>query len=521
MALDAPAPAAEAPDTAPAASSSLASHALGPFGYAAIAVAVAILFVVAAASVWLAAGNREGLEVVADAQRVQLAISRLRNAVDDAETSQRGYLLSNRAEYLQPFLAARTGAPAQLAIVQTGLAHDDAARPHLQRLTDAVTEKLAELQRTVDFVSGGDRAAAIAELLTDRGKALMDQVRSETAALAMLQQARLTREEQRISDRGRWIVLTDSAGLVLVILLAAWVAWGLRRHVAALREARQQLHAANAQLEHANETLERTVAIRTADLREANDEIQRFAYIVSHDLRAPLVNIMGFTSELEAATGELGNFIRTVAAAHPEEVPEQVTEAANDDLPEAIRFIKTSTAKMDRLIGAILRLSREGRRVLTPERLDMTQLLGNIADTLRHQASESATEITVEALPALTADRVAVEQIFGNLMENALKYLQPGRPGRIRVTGTLSGRTACYAIADNGRGIAERDHERIFELFRRAGDQTVAGEGIGLAHVRALVRRLGGTIDCESTLGVGSTFRIRLPAITAPARSAA
>jgi signal transduction histidine kinase len=520
MALDAPATADQV-DTAPATTSRAAEHALGPLGYAAVAVAVGILFLVAAASVWLSVRNREGLAIVSDAQQVQLAISRLRNAMDDAETSQRGYLLSQRQDYLQPFIAARSTGPAQLAIVQSGLEHDETARPHVQRLTDAVSEKFAELQKTVGFVSSGDHAAAIAELLTDRGKVLMDQIRAETAALAMLQQARLSREEARIEDRGRWIVITDAAGLVLVILLAAWVAWGLRRHVVALREARRELHDANARLANANETLERTVAIRTADLREANDEIQRFAYIVSHDLRAPLVNIMGFTSELEAATGELGNFIRGIAETRPGDVPEPVIDAAREDLPEAIRFIKTSTSKMDRLIGAILRLSREGRRVLSPEALDMTALLGTIADTLRHQASESETEITVERLPALTADRVAVEQIFGNIMENALKYLQPGRPGRIRVTGTLMGRTACYAIADNGRGIAERDHERIFELFRRAGDQTVAGEGIGLAHVRALVRRLGGTIDCESTLGVGSTFRIRLPVVTAPARSAA
>ncbi len=106
---------------------------------------------------------------------------------------------------------------------------------------------------------------------------------------------------------------------------------------------------------------------------------------------------------------------------------------------------------------------------------------------------------------------------FSNLLENALKYLQPGRPGRIEVSGRRVGRAVLYEVVDNGRGIAARDLERVFELFRRAGDQTVPGEGIGLAHVRALVRRLGGRIDCVSVEGVGSTFRVELPISGMPA----
>ena len=81
------------------------------------------------------------------------------------------------------------------------------------------------------------------------------------------------------------------------------------------------------------------------------------------------------------------------------------------------------------------------------------------------------------------------------------------------MTGCVEGATARFDVADNGRGIAERDYERVFELFRRAGSQTVPGEGIGLASVRALVRRMGGSIDCTSVLGVGTTFIVRLPLV--------
>jgi signal transduction histidine kinase len=106
----------------------------------------------------------------------------------------------------------------------------------------------------------------------------------------------------------------------------------------------------------------------------------------------------------------------------------------------------------------------------------------------------------------------SVEQIFGNLIDNAVKYLDAGRPGRIVVTGEAApGGWIVYRIADNGRGISDRDHERIFELFRRAGRQDRPGEGLGLAFVRNSVRRLGGDISVESELGKGSTFILKFP----------
>ncbi len=116
-----------------------------------------------------------------------------------------------------------------------------------------------------------------------------------------------------------------------------------------------------------------------------------------------------------------------------------------------------------------------------------------------------------ENLPVVLSDRLALEQVFGNLIDNAVKYLKPGRPGRIRISSHEEASRVTIEVADNGRGIAEQDHERVFELFRRSGVQDQSGDGIGLAHVRALVRRLGGDITVSSRLGEGSVFRVRLP----------
>jgi signal transduction histidine kinase len=256
--------------------------------------------------------------------------------------------------------------------------------------------------------------------------------------------------------------------------------------------------------------LERRVAERTSALARANDEIQRFAYIVSHDLRAPLVNIMGFTKELEVGTAALQKFV-AAGSAETADLTEAAQTAANDDLPEAVRFIRASTAKMDTLINAILKMSREGRRELNLEPVDLEKLFASTAASVRHQVDEAGARFELAArAPTIVSDRVALEQIFGNLVDNAVKYLSPDRPGVIKVQVKETDRVQ-ITVTDNGRGIAPQDHERIFELFRRSGAQDRPGEGIGLAHVRALVRRLGGDITVQSQLGEGAAFQVSLP----------
>jgi signal transduction histidine kinase len=220
---------------------------------------------------------------------------------------------------------------------------------------------------------------------------------------------------------------------------------------------------------------------------------------------------MGFTAELETANKAIGSLLDRAET----EAPQLLTtdaQYAREDLPEAIGFIRSSTQKMDRLINAILNLSRQGRRVLAPEHLDMRGVVSDILKSLATQIEERGATAEVEGvLPDLHHDRLAVEQIFQNLIENAAKYLRSGVAGSIRIRGHRSGKRAIFEIEDNGRGVDPHDHERIFELFRRSGAQDQRGEGIGLAHVRALAYRLGGTVTIRSQLNEGSTFIVDLP----------
>jgi len=233
------------------------------------------------------------------------------------------------------------------------------------------------------------------------------------------------------------------------------------------------------------------------------------------------VNIMGFTSELEELRTDIFKRIATLGRASASPAPAAAGEIEpalegedrqlSQDFTEALGFIKSSIAKMDRLITAILNLTREGRREFEPVKTDTRELIEAIVATVAHQAAEAEAQIRIEPLPAIISDRLALEQIFSNLIDNALKYLKPGVPGDIAIRGRTKLGFAIFEIADNGRGIDPKDHQRIFDLFRRAGEQDRPGQGIGLAHVRALVRRLGGTMSVSSELHNGSTFTITLP----------
>jgi signal transduction histidine kinase len=232
--------------------------------------------------------------------------------------------------------------------------------------------------------------------------------------------------------------------------------------------------------------------------------------VVSHDLRAPLVNIMGFTGELDAIRNDLLKR-RHVTVGADDTTSDPEDDQVRQDFDEALHFIKSSIARMDRLIKSILKLTREGRREFRIEPIDMTATVRAIADGLGYQAQATEASIEIEPLPPLVGDRLAVEQIFGNLLDNALKYLREDVPGRIRVTGRTTAAELIYEISDNGRGVDAKDLVRIFEIFRRSGPQDRPGEGIGLTHVRTLVNRLGGSIAVQSEPGQGSTFTVTLP----------
>jgi signal transduction histidine kinase len=476
-----------------------------------------VLVAISTSSVIFVNKTREANGLVVHTVEVENKINALLLEIRRAESAAHGYLLTLGPEFLRDHEAAVAAIMPDVDALAKSTSDNPVQIENARNLRTAVERRLNQFAREMNFARQNQAASAIP---------LVREAAAENSSGAIRELAVAMREEEERLFAARNIDADNSqkiassvtiAGSGMVIALAALSIFLVRRSARARDEAESRLRDNNL-------NLEATVDERTADLREANDEIQRFAYIVSHDLRSPLVNIMGFTSELEQLRGDI--FKRIAALARTESpapaAPENASDTAepvlegtdqqlSQDFTEALGFIKSSIAKMDRLISAILNLTREGRREFEPVSIDTRELIEGIVSTVAHQAAEAEAQIRIEPLPQITSDRLALEQIFSNLIDNALKYLKPGVPGDISVRGRTKLGFAIFEIADNGRGIDARDHQRIFELFRRAGTQDKAGQGIGLAHVRALVRRLGGTISVSSELHGGSTFTITLP----------
>ncbi|MGK7866773.1 sensor histidine kinase [Falsiroseomonas sp. E2-1-a20] len=455
--------------------------------------------------VWMVQQQRAYTDGVVATQQLRVTTAGVLGSLQDAETGQRGYLLTGNPDYLEPYHQAQADLSRELRELASRAIADGGRADRLEELRLHIDAKLAELREAVALAEAGNIGAAIARVRDGEGKVLMDEIRQQIAGVEARSTQRQATRSAQLDRAGRLILFAALGGLALIALLSFGISRLAVKYTKDLEQAR-------AELQRANASLEQRVTARTGSLTAANEEIQRFAYIVSHDLRAPLVNVMGFTQELETAIGTVREMVARAEADAPALVTQDVRDAVSEDIPEAIGFIRSSTNRMDRLIGAILALSREGRRRLTAEQLQVGTLMESLSSSLQHQFDAAGAELRLSPpFPTLRTDRLALEQIIGNLLDNAVKYLDPARPGRVLVRARREGGMHAIDVIDNGRGIAARDHERVFELFRRSGPQDQKGEGIGLAHTRALARRMGGDIRLTSKLGEGSVFTLLLP----------
>jgi signal transduction histidine kinase len=489
-----------------------------------LAAGLVVLTAISAGSVHLVNKAREDARWVVHTVEVENQISLVQLQLRRAESAQRGYLSTLRPDFQTDFEEAASQLTAAMTRLGQLISDNAVERRLVDEMVPLSNQRIEEFRNTIDLARTERLDDATKIVREGIGRSAMKQL--DTLASQMrAEEDRLFVERTTNADRSQTLAASITGiGSGLVVVLAGIAIFLVRRSSRARDSAEEQLRDNNLNLEAA-------IDERTADLREANDEIQRFAYIVSHDLRSPLVNIMGFTSELEELRGDILKRIaalsRAQSSASP--IPDNATDTAepvleepdkqlSEDFSEALGFIKSSIAKMDRLISAILNLTREGRREFKPERIDTRELIESIVATVAHQAAEANAQIRIEPLPSIVSDRLALEQIFSNLIDNALKYLKAGAAGDIAIHGRSKLGFAIFEVTDNGRGIDPKDHQRIFELFRRAGTQDKPGQGIGLAHVRALVRRLGGTMSVTSELHNGSTFTITLP-INWPAKN--
>lgn len=247
-------------------------------------------------------------------------------------------------------------------------------------------------------------------------------------------------------------------------------------------------------------------------LAAQTDELEQIFRATSHDLRSPLVNIEGFSREIEIGLAELQSLLQPVDL-----LPGQRAAAdrlLGSELPDALGFVRSSTAKMERLLRALSVLTRLDSSDLPLRPVNTRALILRILEEMTYPIQSSGARVRVGELPDCMGMEDELAQVFSNLIDNAIKYRSPERPLEIVVSGELEGEHVTYRVRDNGIGIDSRHHGKIFETFRRLDPEGPAeGEGVGLSILSRIVARHGGNAGVDSEPDNGSTFWIRLHAL--------
>ena len=260
------------------------------------------------------------------------------------------------------------------------------------------------------------------------------------------------------------------------------------------------------------DSLEQRVADRTAELdrkvqqlAHRTEEIEMFVYSVSHDLRAPLVNLQGFSKELGLGANALRAML--TAGEVPPAVQQRALSLIDTEIVESLGFIQAAVMRLSNVIDALLRLSRAGRVPHQPELVELKACAERVVASLGLTIAGMKATVVVHELGHVWGDAGALEQVIANLVGNALKYAAPGRPARVEVGRTPTG----FFVRDNGRGIPPASLSKLFQVFQRFHPDVKDGDGIGLAISRRSIERHGGSIRVESEVGAGSTFFVELP----------
>ncbi len=246
-------------------------------------------------------------------------------------------------------------------------------------------------------------------------------------------------------------------------------------------------------------------------LEQKNQEMEDLLYAASHDLRAPLLNVRGFSDQLQGVARRI--LERLGGEDIPPELRKELAPLLEDRIPTALKFIQAGGNRLDTLIKGLLNLSRVGRQELRLEPLGMEKVAEKVLRGMAFQILQSRATVEVDELPPCHGDSDTLHQVLSNLLDNALKYRHPDREPRVRVGGTRQDDLCTYWVEDNGLGIEARHHARIWKIFHRLDPGgPIPGEGLGLALVKRILNRHYGRIWVESTPGIGSRFCFELPA---------
>jgi len=431
------------------------------------------------------------LEVMTHTKALELEVSK-------ADSAMRGYILMGSPIFEQRYHQSIQNADTEVGQIQHLSTDNTSQQQRIEYLRTRMVVKFAALDTGLSIRKGADAPLDIRLL----GPTLTDSPDGGPTVRYVISQ--IEAEEQRLlSDRTNetrhaqnavWASFIGASLLDILLILAAFeFLIRITRDRYALAERSAEIVALNSELTSLNADLEGRVEQRTRELAVSNQELEAFSYSVSHDLRAPLRTIDGFSLALM----------------------EDFSDKLNEEGRDYIARVRNGVQRMGTLIDALLQLSRVTRTDVQRERIDLSQLATLVFNEIQAGSPErdvlflSQPGLLVQADPRLL--RIALENLIGN----AYKFTSRTEGAKVEF-GSMPGRDphdgqTVYFIRDNGAGFDMQYVDRLFTAFQRLhGDRDFKGSGIGLATVSRIIRRHHGNIWAESDLGHGATFYFTL-----------
>ena len=440
--------------------------------------ASAVLVLVVGAIAWVAVRAAESATAqVEHTREVTVKLDAVLAHLQDAQTAQRGYLLTGERAHLVDYRTGVTRVGGDLTALRTLLEDNPDQRANLAALEPAVRGVVAGLDSVIALRAGPNGLAAAADVVrAGRGTERMRLVRERIDGMRGTEQRVLVERQARAEELRRFSTVVIVGGSLFAFVLAMLANRGIRAAVLEREQQRERVEAQAAQL-----------AAQRLELERSNRELDQFAYVASHDLKAPLRGIANLSTWLE----------------------EDLSGALTGEAREHMRLLRGRVQRMERLIDGILEYSRAGRLHAQPESVDVGALL---AETVEFLAPPDRSVIRVApGFPTLATERVPLQQVFMNLIANAVKHAR--RPDALVDVSARQGDHGWeFVVADNGPGIAPEHHERVFGIFQtlEARDR-VEGTGIGLSVVKKLVETRGGRVWIDSVPGAGAAFHFTWP----------
>ena len=451
--------------------------ALGKWGTSGFAIGMGLQFVLLVLTHIHAGNMAASVEGVSHTQEVRFHLSELRSSLQDLEIGSRSYLLTSNDTYYSTFQIAQMKIKVESKVVRDLIADKPDQQRRFRAVERLIDVRVALAAQTVATHERAEFSDATDLVRSGQGTDLMGQISRQIAAMDAVESrlAEQRRTEANLASDLAFAIL-PSGGLLSLASLAA-VMLLLNREVSAHRRSEAEVLALNL-------GLEQRVSDRTAELALANKELEAFAYSVSHDLRAPLRSIDGFSRiALTQHAGELSPETR-----------------------EALELVRSNAQQMGRLIDDLLVFSRLSRQPLNKVTVATVGLVRECWETLHPETEGRHVEFTVGPLPDCAADPGLLKLVWTNLLGNALKFTRPRDPARIEV-GARREQTPVYFVRDNGVGFKMAYAHKLFGVFQRLHRaEDFPGTGVGLATAQRIVHRHGGRIWAEAELDRGATF---------------